>query len=74
MGLFGGEQVEQPPYIMTTVRERERDGERMSLQNGMWLGSRKDTTKIEAQLIHQIGSLFIMMLEGKKRSLNVKSG
>ena len=73
-GIVWAEQVEQPPWIMTTVRERERDGQRMSLQNGMWLGLRKDITKIEAQLIHQIGSLFIMMLEGKKRSLNVKSG
>ena len=30
--------------------------------------------QIETQLIHQIGSLFIVTLEGKKRSLNVKSG
>ena len=29
---------------------------------------------IETQLMHQIGSLFIVTLEGKKRSLNVKSG
>ena len=47
MGLFGGGQVEQPPWIMTTVRERERDGERMSLQNGTWLGLRKDITKLK---------------------------
>ena len=29
---------------------------------------------IETHLMHQIGSLFIVTLEGKKRSLNVTSG
>ena len=34
----------------------------------------KARLQFETQLMHQIGSLFIVTLEGKKRSLNVKSG
>ena len=34
----------------------------------------KKEAPIETQLMHETGSLFIVTLKGKKRSLNLKSG
>ena len=57
-------------------KEIKQESMRVSPPNLLWrqIWRNNRQAKIETQLIHQIGSLFIITLEGKNRSLNVKSG